>query len=208
MVKVKHISLSVGIAFVLWTFMFCPYTAGLVNFWLTMTIAALTLTAFVTFSAPRWWQRIHFSLKNLVVGVALAAGLWVCFWVGDKVAGLLFTTARPEINAIYDIKNGVSPLLLSLLLLVLIGPAEEIFWRGYVQEQLSQRIGKNRGFLIATALYTAVHMASCNFMLIMAALVAGLFWGLLYRFRPQDYTAIIISHALWDAAVFIWFPIM
>jgi membrane protease YdiL (CAAX protease family) len=45
-------------------------------------------------------------------------------------------------------------------------------------------------------------------MLLMAALVAGMAWGLLYRFFPERFTAIIISHALWDAAVFIWFPIM
>jgi membrane protease YdiL (CAAX protease family) len=47
-----------------------------------------------------------------------------------------------------------------------------------------------------------------NFMLIMAAAVAGFIWGLAYRFFPERLGAIIISHALWDCAVFIWFPIM
>lgn len=41
----------------------------------------------------------------------------------------------------------------------------------------------------------------------MAALVAGAAWGALYRFFPSRLPAIVISHALWDAAVFIWFPI-
>jgi membrane protease YdiL (CAAX protease family) len=45
-------------------------------------------------------------------------------------------------------------------------------------------------------------------MLIMAAAVAGFIWGLAYRFFPERLGAIIISHALWDCAVFIWFPIM
>jgi hypothetical protein len=45
-------------------------------------------------------------------------------------------------------------------------------------------------------------------MLTMAALVAGAAWGLLYRLFPKYFAAIIISHALWDVAVFIWFPIM
>jgi membrane protease YdiL (CAAX protease family) len=44
-------------------------------------------------------------------------------------------------------------------------------------------------------------------MLTMAALVAGLAWGIMYRFFPEKFGAIIISHALWDVAVFIWFPI-
>ena len=37
--------------------------------------------------------------------------------------------------------------------------------------------------------------------------VAGAVWGLMYRLFPERFAAIIISHALWDAAVFVWFPI-
>ncbi len=44
-------------------------------------------------------------------------------------------------------------------------------------------------------------------MLVMAALVAGGFWGLIYRFYPNRLGALVISHAVWDAAVFVWFPI-
>ena len=204
----KPVVFTVLWAFVLWTLMFAPFTAPYFNFWLTMTVAALSLSTCATIFSPKWWRRLDFSFSNILLGIAIAMVLWLFFWLGDKVAAMLFSTARPEINAIYGIKGGISPYLLSCLLLLVIGPAEEIFWRGFVQERLSQRLGQNRGFLIATVLYTSVHLASCNFMLIMAALVAGTFWGLLYRFFPQRYTAIILSHALWDAAVFVWFPIM
>ena len=64
------------------------------------------------------------------------------------------------------------------------------------------------GFVVTTLIYALVHAGSLNFMLIMAALVAGAAWGLLYRLFPKNFAAIIISHALWDVAVFIWFPIM
>jgi membrane protease YdiL (CAAX protease family) len=104
-------------------------------------------------------------------------------------------------------KGGESAWLLTALMLFLIGPAEEIFWRGYIQQQLSQKWNPNIGFLITTAIYALVHASSFNFMLTMAALVAGVVWGLLYRFYPEKFGAIILSHALWDVAVFIWFPI-
>ena len=204
----KPVVFSVLWAFVLWTLMFAPFSAPFFNFWLIMTIAALSLSTCATIFMPQWWRRLRFSPSNILIGIGIAVVLWLFFWIGDKIASFLFSTARPEINAIYGIKGGISPYLLSLLLLFVIGPAEEIFWRGFVQERLSQRWGLNKGFIIATALYTSVHIASCNFMLIMAALVAGASWGLLYRFFPQRYTAIIVSHALWDAAVFVWFPIM
>ena len=104
-------------------------------------------------------------------------------------------------------KAGESPWLLSALMLLLIGPAEEIFWRGYVQRTLSRRWTPNAGFVVTTLVYALVHAASCNFMLVMAALVAGVGWGGLYRLYPRRRWALIVSHAVWDVAVFVWFPI-
>ena len=150
---------------------------------------------------------INFSLSNIALGVAIAVLLWGVFWIGDKVAALMFNFARPQVDSIYGMKDGESQWLLTALMLFVIGPAEEIYWRGYVQQKLSDKWGANLGFVVTTLVYTLVHVASCNFMLIMAAMVAGAVWGLLYRLFPERFTAIIISHALWDVAVFIWFPI-
>ena len=128
-------------------------------------------------------------------------------WTGDKVSSWLFDFARPQVNLIYGMKEGESLWLLSLLMLVLIGPAEEIFWRGYVQRTLSARWSPDAGFVVTTLVYALVHAASCNFMLVMAAAVAGVVWGGLYRLFPRRLGAIIVSHAVWDVAVFVWFPI-
>jgi membrane protease YdiL (CAAX protease family) len=188
--------------------MFSPWTALYVPFWWMMTASALTLTILSSFINPKWWKNVHWSTSNILMGIAIAIALWGVFWVGDKISSWVFPTfARPQVNLIYGMKEGESSLLLSGLLLFLIGPAEEIFWRGYVQERLSRRFSPNLGFLIATTCYTLVHIASFNFMLIMASLVCGIAWGGLYRLFPHRFSAIILSHALWDAAVFIWFPI-
>jgi membrane protease YdiL (CAAX protease family) len=204
----KRLALSIVAAFVLWGLMFCPLTAPRFDFWMTMSGAALILSGLATLFAPAWWKRLCPTRENLILGVAIAVVLWCTFWIGDKVSQWLFAFARPEVDSIYAIKEGVSPWVLSLLLLLLIGPAEEIFWRNYVQERMSKRWGANRGFLIATAVYTLVHVPSCNLMLILAAMVCGIVWGGLYRLFPDRFTAILLSHALWDAAVFVWFPIM
>ena len=145
---------------------------------------------------------------DIFLGIAIAVALWGVFWIGDKLSQTMFDFARPQVDTIYSMKNGESPWLLTALMLFLIGPAEEIFWRGYVQQTLSERWTPNIGFIVTTLIYALVHAGSCNFMLTMAALVAGAAWGLLYRLYPQHCAAIILSHALWDVAVFIWFPIM
>ena len=203
----RSLWLTVALAFVLWGVMFLPATSAHVNFWMTMTGSTLILSGLSTMLNKGWWRKLNFSLSNIALGVAIAVLLWGVFWIGDKVAALMFNFARPQVDSIYGMKDGESQWLLTALMLFVIGPAEEIYWRGYVQQKLSDKWGANLGFVVTTLVYTLVHVASCNFMLIMAAMVAGAVWGLLYRLFPKRFTAIIISHALWDVAVFIWFPI-
>ncbi len=203
----KRLALSLVLAALLWTVMFSPLTAPHVDFWIAMSCSALTLSVLATCFRPGWWRGLRWSAANVALGVAIAVALWAAFWVGDKAAAWLFDFARPQVAEIYGMKDGQSPWLLTALLLLVIGPAEEIFWRGYVQRTLSDRFGADWGFVAATSAYALVHVGSCNFMLVMAALVAGVFWGAFYRFFPRRFPAIILSHALWDAAVFIWFPI-
>lgn len=203
----KKLLFTILLAAVLWTIMFSPCTAPYVNFWWMMTGSALTLSVFATWFNPGWWHGVKWSASNILLGIGIAVALWGVFWVGDKASTWLFDFARPQVNQIYGMKAGESPWLLAALMLLLIGPAEEIFWRGYVQRTLAERWNPNLGFVVATAVYALVHAGSCNLMLIMAALVAGVVWGALYRFFPKRFAAIILSHALWDVAVFIFFPI-
>ncbi|MBR3977078.1 MAG: CPBP family intramembrane metalloprotease [Bacteroidaceae bacterium] len=204
----KKVLFTILLAALLWTVMLSPLTAPHINFWWMMTGSACVLSLFATLFYPEWRKKVHLTPADILLGIAIAVALWCVFWVGDKLSQLMFGFARPQVDSIYGLKDGESALLLSFLMLFLIGPAEEIFWRGYVQQSFTKKWGANIGFAVATAAYTLVHLASLNFMLIMAALVAGAAWGLLYRLFPERFAAIIISHALWDTAVFIWFPIM
>lgn len=209
----KNISLKkpvVGIvlATVLWTIMFSPWTAPHVNFWVMMTCSALILTSFTFWARPDWWKGVSFGLKDILLGIVIAAALWGVFWLGELCSTQVFDFARPQVDSIYSMKEGENPWVLTALMLFIIGPAEEIFWRGCIQNRFSARWSPTVGFIITTLVYSLVHISKFNFMLIMAAMVAGLVWGLTYRFFPKRLGAIIISHALWDCAVFIWFPIM
>lgn len=184
--------------------MFSPWTGPQLNFWWAMTASACIL---VMLSKPGTHLPLRHDLwKEAVLGILIAVILWFVFWTGDKVSQWMFDFARPQVNLIYGMKEGNQPWLIALLLLLIIGPAEELFWRGYVQRELSAHWSANTGFLVSTAVYTLVHLPSGNFMLIMAAMVCGLLWGGLYRFFPNHLPAIVLSHALWDAAAFVWFP--
>lgn len=196
------------VAAVLWTIMFSPWTSPHINFWIMMTCSGLILTTYSTWAAPRWWKDLRFGLSDILLGTALAAALWGVFWVGEYLSTMMFGFARPQVDMIYCMKEGENPWLLTALMLLIIGPAEEIFWRGYIQKTFSERWSPKLGFVLTTLVYSLVHLPKMNFMLIMAAAVAGFIWGLAYRFFPERLGAIILSHALWDCAIFIWFPIM
>lgn len=196
------------IAAVLWTVMFSPWTAPHVNFWVMMTCSGLVLTLYSTWAAPGWWKEVRLDPVNVLAGAVLAAALWGVFWLGEFFSTLLFDFARPQVDMIYGMKEGENPWILTALMLLIIGPAEEIFWRGYLQRNFSRKWNPDVAFIVTTLMYSLVHISKFNFMLIMAAMVAGIVWGLAYRFFPEKLGAIIISHALWDCAVFIWFPIM
>ncbi len=203
----KRLVFTIILAAVLWSIMFLPVTAPHINFWWMMTGSACILSTLSTIFNPGWWKRVKLSGRGVLEGIAIAVALWGIFWIGDKLSQIIFNFARGQVDLIYGMKEGESPWLLTALMLLLIGPAEEIFWRGYVQQTLQNRWNPNAGFVVTTLIYAIVHAGSCNFMLVMAALVAGAAWGLLYRLFPDKFFAIILSHALWDVAVFVWFPI-
>lgn len=211
--SVKGIKLAVPVAALLWFYMFSPWTQGLPNFWLVMSCAAIILTGLAISSLPAGerFPKVEKPIFQLLGGIALAFALWGIFWVGDKASSWLFDFARPEVDAVYSIKHGLPVPVIGALLLLLIGPAEEFFWRGFVQKTLASslkgRYPQDYAFLLTAAIYALVHIWSFNFMLIMAALVAGLVWGFIYRLCPKALPALIISHALWDVLIFIILPI-
>ena len=203
----KRVGLAVALAFVLWTVMFSPWTAPHLNFWVAMSISAAVLMTIATLVRPSWPCDLKWSWSNIALGVAIAVVLWCVFWVGDKLSQLMFDFARPQVDTIYGMKDGQSPWLLTALMLFLIGPAEEIFWRGFVQRGISVRSSANVAFIVTLLVYGLVHIWKFNFMLIMAALVCGFVWGLAYRLWPKQLFALIVSHAVWDTLVFVVWPI-
>jgi len=209
----RNLVIAVATAALLWFYMFSPWTGGRPNFWIVMSCSAIILTSMgLAFTQDKEsLLKIEKPLLQLLGGVALAFVLWGIFWIGDKASSWLFDFARPEVDAVYSMKHGLPAWAIGLLLAFLIGPAEELFWRGYVQRTMSKTLGgrhpEDWAFVLTAVIYALVHIWSFNFMLIMAALVAGLVWGFIYRICPKALPALIVSHALWDVLVFVLMPI-
>lgn len=203
----KQLILPILTAALLWFLMFNPWTNVPIDFWTMMTLSGCILLTMALLINRQWLNDIKISWSGFLIGIALALVLWCIFWVGDKIATWMFPFARPQVDTIYSMKDSQSEWIIGFLLLFIIGPAEEIFWRGFVQRNISLQWTANIGFVVTLLIYGLVHIWKFNFMLIMAALVCGLVWGLAYRLWPKQLFALIVSHAVWDALVFVVWPI-
>ncbi|MBR3883578.1 MAG: CPBP family intramembrane metalloprotease [Bacteroidaceae bacterium] len=203
----KKILFPLIIAALLWFLMFNPWLPKPTDFWTMMTISGFILLSMTQIIDREWINDVKLSWNGLFIGISLALLLWGVFWIGDKVATWIFSFARPQVDLIYGMKEQQNEWVIACLLLFIIGPAEEIFWRGFVQRNLVKSLDSNKAFIITTIIYAIVHIWAFNFMLLMAALVCGIVWGLAYRLFPKHLFALIVSHAVWDAMVFVIFPI-
>jgi len=195
------------IAGIFWFLMFSPWTAGLGNFWVTMSLAGTVLVVWsLVVDREQLGKLYAFQGKWIVIGLLSAALLYLVFLVGDRISAVLFEFSKPQIAGIYSTKSQASPVLIASLLLLLIGPAEEIFWRGFAQRRMQEKFGPWAGFLLTTAVYALVHVWAFNFMLLMAALICGVFWGWMYLKYKSVWPG-LISHAVWDLFIFVIIPI-
>ena len=203
----KKLVIAIVTAFVLWFLMFSPLTAGYVNFWLAMSLSAVVLTAMAFAMRGRLIVgSMRFSWRDLAIGVCSAAVLWGVFWLGNFLSVRMFDFAQGQVANVYAMKTGENQLIIGVLLLFVIGPAEEIFWHGLVQSELTKKIASPWVIVVTTLIYSLVHLPSLNLMLIMAAFVCGLFWSTMYYYN-RNLLTVVVSHALWDVSVFVLFPI-
>jgi membrane protease YdiL (CAAX protease family) len=201
--SLRPVILTVAAAFALW---FCTFALAFGNFWLKLTFSACLLAVIgLGYSRREMKTLFAFRMRHLWVGIGSALVLYGIFWVGREAANLLFSFAPGQIASVYQTKTQLDAALIGLLLLFLMGPAEEIYWRGFVQRRLAERYGAKAGFWWAAAAYTLIHITSWNFMLLVAAGVCGLYWGFLYQ-REQNLIPVIVSHSLWDVMIFVLFP--
>ena len=180
---------------------------GLVNFWWGMTTATGLLAAWsIVFSGDDRRALFEFRRSYIFWGLLSAVVLYAIFRAGDFLSRLIFDFASEQIDSIYGNKARMDHWKIGLLLFFWIGPAEEIFWRGMVQRILVKRYGRVFGWIVAALIYAVVHLWAANFILFIAALICGLFWGWIYM-RFGSLWPAIISHAVWDVTIFLIIPL-
>ena len=174
------------------------------RFWSRMTWTGVFLGGLALLASKRS-RGARLRPWHIPVGLASAAVLYLTFQVGDRFARRALPGGDAQIREIYALRTLRPRAEIATRLATIVGPAEELFWRGLVQAALMRRFGRWKGAALAAGAYGGVHVTSGNFTLIGAAGVAGAHWCALYA-AGVPLGALIVSHVAWDIWIFLVQP--
>lgn len=160
---------------------------------LALTHGALGLVASVVEPSAR-----HRSVgrDDVVTAFRIGAGMVVGSVFLDTVARRAMPRIAADAKALRALAGTADPLRMCAYLLLVVAPAEELFWRGLVQDRLTRRLGASRAAAATTALYTLAHVPTGNAAVTGAA--TGLGGGLsLMRARGASLERLALVHAFW-----------
>ncbi|MDG6916405.1 MAG: CPBP family intramembrane metalloprotease [Nitrososphaerota archaeon] len=150
--------------------------------------------------APRGW--------TLALGAVAAAGLYALFYAGNLAITAfhpLGVGAQAEASIYALIASSGNPLPLQVLVLACDSVGFESYFRGTLQTYAAPRLGPAAPFAVA-AVDALVHAVSLNVLWVVSTFLADSVWGLTY-YRTGDLSSSMLSHFIWDVAIFMVAPI-
>lgn len=150
--------------------------------------------------------RLRPRAGDLALGLALAAVLYAgtrfVLWAG--CGGVTDALCDPLAELVGRFR--ARALFPAIVLGLFAAPAEELFWRGLVQERLVARLGAPLGVASATGIAVAVALATREPVLALATAPTYAVWGALAAWR-RSLAAPIVSHAAWTLLVAVIAPV-
>lgn len=138
-------------------------------------------------------------------GILSGAALYGLFFAGDLLLSFLPGSFDKQIKKIYKLFS-IEWIWHYLVLLFIIIPGEEIFWRGFIQKRLMRYMNIKVAILLSAILNAAAFIFSGYTILIIAAFVSALVWGSLYAWK-RSMPLVIISHLTFDLLLLIIWPL-
>mgnify|MGYP001389438172 CR=1 FL=1 len=169
----------------------------------------MTGTMFLLIAYSIWIEEVDDELslgKYLLYGIGSGVILYIIFWLAYGLMNTFqFDVLLRQVDRLY---TTIAPKKIwhHIVLILIIIPGEEFFWRGFIQKRLMHHTNMWTGILLSTLLYASVQIYSGTPVLILAAITCGLIWGYLYA-RKKSLPLVIISHLVFDLLLLIIFPL-
>ena len=200
--KLAKVLVGAGLAFPLWYITFL--TSFFNSFWYRITLSIAFLVAYATFVDKGYMlhELRSIRLSHIGLGMISAVILYILFLVSFMVMKPIF---EGGVEQVYMLKFEAEPESIAFIL-IFTSFGEEYFWRGFVQRGLARLYGRPLSISAVTATYSLIHIPTLNIPLMLAAFIAGLYWGIFYATTNSLWT-VITSHMIWTELVFILLPL-
>lgn len=172
-------------------------------FWYMYTFTTLIFMAIAFVQSKieddvQTWEYIVFGIGygTLTYGI-IAAGFKLFSFFTDQ-------TALSVVDFLRD--YGPNTIWHYLLLMFVVAPGEELFWRGFVQQKLKTYMSPFLAVISASLLFGLSLSFSGFWLGVLAACFSGLIWGLLYEWK-RSMPLIIIAHITMTILLFLILPL-
>ncbi|MGB6777654.1 MAG: type II CAAX endopeptidase family protein [Planococcus citreus] len=172
-------------------------------FWYMYTFAILVLMSialinYAVFDEMKTW-------KSLVYGILFGGMIYAFLTFGYLFFDILPLNVEGPVTAMQTLFAPTS-IWHYLLLMFVIVPGEELFWRGYIQQQLKKYM-KLPFAILGSSLLFGIALAFSGFWpSIVAGIVAGALLGILYEWK-RSMPLLIITHLMVLVLLFIIMPL-
>ncbi len=180
----------------------------------------LTILGFTT----KGYDRIG-VLKEILIGLAFAlVGLVIV--VGSSIAielilrlfGVRFVEAAEEVDVTITGWDIFVLIFMVIMMIVVVGPSEEILFRGFMQRGLVRNIGEKHGILVTAVIFALLHLVV---ILILAIFISPLLFiilfiyfftpyilislmiGVLFEWRNENLIAVTVTHGVYNSITII-----
>ncbi|WP_455367403.1 CPBP family intramembrane glutamic endopeptidase [[Eubacterium] cellulosolvens] len=162
----------------------------------------------VTFQIFKWEKKdLGLVREKLVPNILVGFGVGAVgyFAVGVfmyLVSFFILIDVPPWFIEMFRTKDLFDLSFLLLITWVLIGPCEEIFFRGFIQESLTRWLGSKNGILAGAIIFGLAHFDPILWYRTIAGFLLGVIYGLVYA-KSRNLFSVIVAHSLNDSIAFI-----
>lgn len=144
------------------------------------------------------WKYLTFGIGYGTIAYSIVkVGYWVISKINQDWLRLIdkFLTTYSPLNIWHLI-----------LLVLIISVGEELFWRGYIQQQLKAYVTPFVAVVLAALLFSMSIYLSGFLLGAIASFIVGVIFGLLYEWR-KSMPLIIVAHVVFVLLIFLILPL-
>ena len=183
------------------------FRSNLQYFWYSLASTGVMLAALAFFWGGSVMKKRDFRFSDLIIGIGGGSLLYILSVATAWILERLFPLYGKQITEIYSWAEGSNLTVLVLMIILLVGPGLEVFWRGMMTNWLISAWNVKWGVILSVFAATFVYLPSLSLTLICAGLLLSIVCTALYAWRKTP-VAPAVAHAVWLLAVVVFFPLI